>query len=71
MDQKLRAVPEHILCYRFKGYVTFNYAKGLLIINAFISAQSVGIVSSLKRAATCIKGGETKRKCMTLIVMFR
>jgi len=26
----------------------------------FISAQSVGIVSSLKQAATCIKGGESK-----------
>jgi len=33
-------------------------------------AQSVGIISSLKRMATCIKGGESKRKCTTLMTMF-
>jgi len=27
-------------------------------------AQSVGIVSSLKRAATCIKGGEKEQMCL-------
>ena len=31
----------------------------LSIIAVFISAKSVGIISSLKRAATCVKGGES------------
>lgn len=58
------AVPEPVL------YVTIcdDYPKRLLqphvVIVAFISAQSVGIVSSLKRAATCIKGGETEKLCL-------
>ena len=48
----------------------FNYAKEIInhyLLLPFTSAQSVGIVFSLKRMATSIKGGESKRKCTTLV----